>query len=379
MNSSLFNRLDYPTLDGCNYLNQASLGLIGQPAVKAMHKFIDDFARHGNCYLSDEDEIAFLNSLRSVAAKLFVSPESHIAIVASASEILAQLPMMLLPGAGGFILAVSSDFPAVTRPWLRQQIDQNCQIRFVEDSQSEDLTDGLIAAIDESTSVVTVSSVQYATGTRVDINRLRETTARAGARLIVDVTQEAGASSINASTWDADAVVSSGYKWLGGHGGVALAVMSPRLLDIVPPMPGWMGAPDPFSFDATSILLASDARRYTQSTMSYASVACLTTAIEQLLALGTEKIEAHARKLATLLIEGARQHGWHPFRALSDSAASSHIIALSHQDKSSEEAVKMLVSRNIFCSSRNGRIRVSLAPYNDESDINALVRVLGSL
>ena len=379
MISALFDRLDYPTLDGCSYLNQASLGLIGQPAVKSMHKFIDDIARHGNRYLSDVDEIACLDSLRSVAAKLFASPESHIAIVASASEILAQLPMMLLPGKGRFVLAVSSDFPAVTRPWLRQQVDRNCQIRFVEDSQSEDLTDGLIAAIDESTSVLAVSSVQYATGTRVDINRLREATARANAHLIVDVTQEAGASSMHASTWDADAVVSSGYKWLGGHGGISLAAMSPRLLDIAPPMPGWMGAPDPFIFDAKSILLADDARRYTQSTMSYASVACLTAAIEQLLALGFEKIEAHARKLAHLLIEGAGQHGWHPFRALGDSAASSHIIALSHQDKSAEDTVRILADHNVFCSARNGRVRVSLAPYNDESDIDAFIRVLGSL
>ena len=379
MTTALLNRLDYPTLDGCTYLNQASLGLIGRPAVKTMHKFIDDFARHGNRYMSDADEVACLNSLRSVAAKLFASPESHIAIVASASEILAQLPTMLLPGAGKFVLAVSSDFPAITRPWLRQQIDQKCQVRFVEDRQSEDLTDGLIAAIDESTSVVAVSSVQYATGTQVDINRLREATACAGARLIVDVTQEAGASPINAGTWDADAVVASGYKWLGGHGGASVAVMSPRLLDIVPPMPGWMGAADPFNFDAKSVLLANNARRYTQSTMSYASVACLTTAIEKLLAVGMEKIEAHARKLATLLIEGAGQHGWQPFRALGDPAASSHIIALSHQNKSAVEAVDLLASRNVFCSSRNGRIRVSLAPYNDESDINAFVRVLGIL
>jgi hypothetical protein len=48
MISSLFDRLDYPSLLQGVYLNQASLGLIGQPAVTAMHTFIDDVARHGN-------------------------------------------------------------------------------------------------------------------------------------------------------------------------------------------------------------------------------------------------------------------------------------------------------------------------------------------
>jgi selenocysteine lyase/cysteine desulfurase len=87
----------------------------------------------------------------------------------------------------------------------------------------------------------------------VDIFRLRQSTVQVGARLIVDATQAAGAMRVDAAAWDADTVVASGYKWLGGHGGVALATTSPRLLDQIPPLPGWMGASDPFGFDATSL------------------------------------------------------------------------------------------------------------------------------
>ncbi len=68
-------------------------------------------------------------------------------------------------------------------------------------------------------------------------------------------------------------------KWLGGHGGCAVAVLDPRLLSVPPPSPGWMGAPDPFAMDAQQLLLAPDARRYTQSTMSYISMAGLTAAL----------------------------------------------------------------------------------------------------
>ena len=128
-------------------MNQASLGLIGRLAVQEMHQFIDDYARHGNCYMSDKDEVAYLSSLRSVGAKLFACPLSDVAIVAGASEILAQIPLMIQPAAGSTIVAVASDFPAVTRPWLRQQDLHNCRIRFVEDSQSENLTDALIEVI----------------------------------------------------------------------------------------------------------------------------------------------------------------------------------------------------------------------------------------
>jgi Selenocysteine lyase len=89
-------------------------------------------------------------------------------------------------------------------------------VRFVDDQPTCNLTDTLIEAIDENTAVVAVSSVQYATGTVVDISRLRRSTAQVGARLIVDATQAAGAMRVDAAAWDADAVVASGYKWLGG-------------------------------------------------------------------------------------------------------------------------------------------------------------------
>ena len=258
MISSLFNRLDYPSLHQSVYLNQASLGLIGQPAVTAMHAFIDNVARHGNLYMSDRDEVTCCGTLRERASRLLHCDSAQVAIVSSASEILGQLPMLLEPRPRSTVLAVSSDFPAITRPWLRLAALKGVTVRFVDDQPTRDLTDTLIEAIDERTSVVTVSSVQYATGTVVDISRLRQRTVQVGACLVVDATQAAGAMRVNAAAWDADVVVASGYKWLGGHGGVAIAIMSPLLLEQIPPLPGWMGASNPFQFDATSVSLANE-------------------------------------------------------------------------------------------------------------------------
>jgi len=338
-----------------------------------MHTFIDDVARHGNLYMSDSDEVGYCETLRERAARLFHCDSTQVAIVAGASEILGQLPSLLQPRLNSTILAVSSDFPAITRPWLRLAARKNHRVRFVDDQPTCNLTDTLIEAIDGNTAVVAVSSVQYATGTVVDISRLRRRTAQVGARLIVDATQTAGAMRVDAAAWDADAVVASGYKWLGGHGGVALAIISPLLLEQIPPLPGWMGASDPFEFDATSVSLANDARRYTQSTMSYASMAGLTVAVEQLLLLGQARIEAHARTLAAMLVSDASKYGWQPFRSLGDPAASPHIISLGHPRESVQAVVKSLRGLNIVCGIRGGRIRISLAPYNDASDVNTLI------
>jgi len=374
--NSLAPRAHYASLAECVYLNQASLGLLGRSTVEAMHRFVDEVARHGNLHMSDADEVRYFEQLRERASRLFGAPFERIAIVASASELLGQIPQLLPPVAGRKVLAVATDFPALTRPWLRVAARGECRMHFVEDDPARDLTSDLIAALDAETAVVAVGCVQYATGTRLDVPRLQSAARGAGASLIVDATQAAGALALDAGRWGADVVVSSGYKWLGGHGGVALAVMAPSLLERPPPLPGWMGAPDPFDFDATRLRLADDARRYTQSTMSYVSLAALGASLDQLLELGEEAIEAHARGLSTALIEWAGEAGWTPFRQASDPAASPHIVSLMRPEQDPEATHEALRSAKIVCSARGGRVRVSLAPYNDESDLEALVAAL---
>ena len=68
MINALVERSSYPSLNDCVYLNQASLGLIGQPAVQSMHEFLDNTARHGNLRMTDEEEVGFFESLRQRGA-----------------------------------------------------------------------------------------------------------------------------------------------------------------------------------------------------------------------------------------------------------------------------------------------------------------------
>ena len=377
MVSSLIDRREYPTLRECVYLNQASLGLIADPAVEAMHDLLDRVVRHGNLHMSDEDEAGFLDGLRQRAARLLSVGDARIALLSSASELLGQAPFLLAPRQGSKVIAVATDFPAITRPWLRREERGECRVEFVEDRPDSDLTADLVARIDARTSVVAVGWVQYATGTTIDVPRLRAATEEAGVRLVLDATQGAGAMRCDGDTWRADLMVSSGYKWLGGPGGVAIGALAPDVIDQIPPLPGWMGAPSPFAFDATRIALAEGARRFTQSTMSYLSVAGLTTAMDQLLAIGLDRVEQHATRLRDLLLHAIEDRGWLPFRRPTDPAAASHIVSLGRPGTESAGVQVQLGRAGIVCSLRGDRLRVSLSPYNDEDDIAALATALG--
>ena len=140
----------YPTLAQCRYLNQASLGLVSEPAVDAMRAFLDDIARHGNLHMTDDEEVAFASALRSRAARMLHAEPDRVALVGGASELMGQLPGMLEPQRGSAILCVASDFPAVTRPWLRYAEARDCCVRFIEDDPAVDLTEALVDAVDDT-------------------------------------------------------------------------------------------------------------------------------------------------------------------------------------------------------------------------------------
>ncbi len=376
MIESLSNRKDYPCLKNNCYLNQASLGLIGETAASAMHHFLSDTARHGNLNMSDADETAFLDATRLKIGRLLNAQPDNIAVVSSASEILSQLPFLIKPRKNKKIVLVETDFPAITRPWIAYSERKSLKLIFVKEQIAENLTDQIIKNLDETTAVVCVSFVQFSSGTRLNILKLRNATKRLGIRLVVDITQAAGVIPISLESWEADLVICSGYKWLGGHGGVAFAIFSADLLNFQPPWIGWFGGENPFELDATRLLLAKTAAKYTQSTMSYISVIGLNAAIDNLLNIGIEKIYRHSNSLATILASRLEGLDWKSLHKFDNLEYSPHIISLNSSKVDIKKKFAELSKNGIICGIRNGRLRISIAHYNNQIDIETLIKQL---
>jgi selenocysteine lyase/cysteine desulfurase len=343
-----------------------------------MVDFLVDVAQYGNLRLSDAAEERILDDLREAAAALFEAPLRSVAVVGGASEGLGQLAI-LTAKAGGEVLLVASDFPSVTYPWLVARERFGTVVRWVQDSPRQDLTAALVDGIQSGTTAVCFSAVQYTTGSLVDVGEVVRRAHAVGARVIVDVTQMAGAMPVSLRSWSADALVCSGYKWLSTHGGVALLVVADELLQDVPPIVGWKGTQHPFQFGPTTLALATDARRFELSTIAYSSAAGLSTSIELLAGVGYPALTRHAEALARELVAATEPHGWIPFRDLDAPGASHHIVSLRHPTLAAPAIQARLAEEHqIVVSSRGDGIRVSLHAYNDSSDIDALVGAMGN-
>jgi len=370
---------EYEALAYCTYLNQASLGLIPRASVEASVRFLADVAQHGNLRLSDQAEAGVLDGLRTAAAELLGAPVASVAVVGGASEGLGQLAA-LLSSAGGEVVLVASDFPSVTYPWLAAHDRVGMRIRWVRDTADHDLTLSLSDAINERTTVVSVSAVQFATGSQVDVAALVARARDVGARVVVDVTQMAGAAPVAMTQWGVDALVCSGYKWLSAPSGVALLAIAEHLAAAIPVIVGWKGSATPFDFTPQELSLAADARRFELSTMSYSAAMGLLTSIKLLTRIGLTTISDHASALAAELAERTAPLRWTPYRAPGEPSASGHIVSLRHPDAAADQVQAALASQhNINTSSRAGGIRGSLHAYNSSHDIRAVTQALASI
>ena len=338
-----------------------------------MTEFLSTVARYGNLKMTDKQEANFLDPLRGSISKLLQAQPENIAILSSASELLSQVPNLCSPEPNSKIILVSTDFPSITRPWLTNKKTDDLKICFVNEVPNADLTQTIIENIDPNTSVVCVSYVQFASGTRIDIKKLTKYTKEVGAKLVVDVTQAAGAIPINLSEWSADILVCSGYKWLGGHGGVAFGLLSNELLRKDPPTIGWFSNENPFDMEATKLNLSKTAAKYTQSTISYISVVGLKTAIQQLLDIKVSSIMRHSDKLAKILFSMLEDSDWKSFRPTTSNEFSSHIISLTHPCADTVKSTfEQLSKKGLVFGIRNGRLRISISHYNNSTDIKYL-------
>ncbi len=375
---ALSARSDFPVLDEVVYLNTGSIGLEPLPVQRAGEELGSQIAGRGTVGFDDEVEKRVGDIPRAAVARLLGSSPDDVAVVTHATEALCQVAWWLKPGAGENVVSADLEFPSVTYPWLRVARDTGVEVRLaraLHDPATFSL-DAIAAAVDARTAVICVSHVQYATGHRLDPAALVELARSVDAKLILDATQSAGVVPLDAPALGVDVLVSSGYKWLCSAPGAGVCYLRPELWEqLDPPFVGWKSTEDAIAFDATTIPLASAARRLEYSTPAYAAGAALTAAVDYLLELGVENVLAHDLALAGELREGLERLGAEVLTPAEDDRRAGIVIAR-FPGREGAEVASELARAGVVVSPRLGAVRFSLHHFNDSSDVERALAAL---
>ena len=219
---------------------------------------------------------------RAQVATLLGTPTEQVTLTPNVSTALFQAAYAL-PGKGT-VLARAGDFPSNTRAWERAAERGGPQLRLVPSTAAPAVADYL----DEDVTAVTVSAVDYRTGERVDLPRLRE--AVGDRLLIVDAIQGFGV--IDADWRCADVLAVGGQKWLRAGWGCGFMACSARALDrLGHGLSGWTGVADPILGSADQLPVRT-ADRFTITNPSPPAAAGLAAALQIVAVTGIAAIEA---------------------------------------------------------------------------------------
>ena len=363
-------------------LSYANVATTSSAAHKASMKWSDALARGGAAEFDGEAEKNGMMPLRKAAARLLSCEVADVCVGSSATELLCSLAWAVSPSRGSNIVSTRASFPSTVYPWRRVAESNGAEIRLADcDEALYTHPDDILDLIDDATSVVTLSHVEYSNGQRYDLRRFADAAHSVGALLVVDATQSMGALPIDAVSSGADAIVSSGYKWLRGTYGAAVAYISSGIRgDLNPGLLGFRSHVDIWDLRADRMELPEDASRFEYTTIHFGAALGLAAAVEEINEMGIEEVWRHDLALADSVIDGARRLGIDVVSPLSESERSAIVSLRLPEGVSSEDiAHKLQDEYSILVTSRTGLLRVSPHIDNTEGDVQALIEALERL
>ena len=327
------------------YCNTASYGLPPQPAWEALQSALADWHSGRTSW---EDWGKSTEGARAVFARLVGARVERVAVGSTVSELVGSVVTALPPGAR--VVVPDIEFTSTLFPLL---VQGRLDVRTVPLAK-------LVDAIADGVDAVAFSAVQMSSGEVADHDPILDAAAGVGAITLCDATQALGWLPLEAGRFDA--VVCSAYKWLMSPRGSAFLTVSDRLLEsVVPHSAGWYAGEDVHaSYFGPPLRLASDARRLDLSPAWFSWVGTQ-PALELIERIGIQAIHDHDLVLANRFRAGI---GLHP--------SNSAIVCADLPG-----AADRLADAGIVAAVRGGRLRTSWHLYNNESDVDQVLNIVG--
>jgi selenocysteine lyase/cysteine desulfurase len=317
---------------------------------------------------------------RSAFARVLGCDPAGVALVPAASYGLATAAANIALRAGDRILVLRDQFPSNVYTWQRSAVETGAEVLAIDTPEDGDLTSALIAAIDERTAVVACPHCRWTDGALIDLSAVAEAARAAGAALVLDLTQSAGALPLDIVRVDPDFVVAAAYKWLLGPYATGFLYVAERWRDGRPIEEHWMaraGAED-FSrlVDYQDAYRPGAARFDVGEAANFALLPAAVVALDQIAAWGVPAIAETLAARTRAIAARAEPLG---LRASDPRLRAGHFLGLRLPDSAPPDLVARLAAEDVHVSVRGRSLRVTPHLYNDDADTDRLIDALARL
>jgi selenocysteine lyase/cysteine desulfurase len=373
MKDFLSYRKLFPITERYAYLNHAALCPISTLVQQRMERHLRDVAEHGLVHVDAWERS--VSQIRADCARLIGAEPAEVAFVRNTSHGLSLVAAGLPWRSGENVLcAVSEEYPSNVYPWQRLEA-RGVELRAVAAPGGRVETAAYARAGDARTRLVAVSSVQYATGWRADLEELGRLCAERDWLLCVDGIQSVGVLPVDVRAAGIHFLAADSHKWMLGLPGIGIFYVDAALAgSLEPALIGWRSMREAFNFDQTKIDLRPDALRFEEGNLPYALIEGMGASVQMLLELGVARVEQRVRQLQDHLTARLREDG-HEVASSPEERHRSGAITFRPRGGDPTGLVARLAQRGVVVSCRRGLVRVSPHFYNLEEELDRLVEL----
>ena len=364
----------FPLTEHYIHMNHAGVSPMSQRARAAIEQVVDAMT---NRPYRDHWAQDGADRVRALVAQLINAPAASIALTRSTAHGMSLLAQGLSWEEGDNVVGATGEYPANVYPWMNLA-RRGVEFRQAPATDGRITPDSVMAMVDSRTRLVAVSHVEFWNGFRVDIEAIGAECRRRGVVFAVDVMQSAGALKLDLERLPVDFCAAGAGKWLMGPPGIGFCFCAGPLLDRLQPVIVGVGSVAGndryFEYDLT---LADGARRFEESVVSLLDTAAFGAALDLLLEVGPEAIEARVLHLSRMLAEGVAAAGYEiiePWPRTRDE--SSGIVSFRSKKVPSSSLLRDLSAAHVIARTHRDFVRLSPHFYNTEQEVDRVLEIL---
>jgi len=369
---------EFPISDDIVYLNHAAVSPWPQRTSEAVVAFaqenVTQGAQHYLRWLKVERE------LRDSLSWLLNAPSHNdIALLKNTSEALSIVAYGIDWQPGDNIVSFADEFPSNRIIW-ESLASKGVSLRLVELSDSVAPEADLISLCDERTRLISVSSVQYASGLRMDIDKIGAFCRDNNILFCVDAIQSLGAFPFDVQQCQADFVMADGHKWMLGPEGLAVFYCRAEVREqLALKQYGWHMVAHPGNYDSTEWTPSPTATRFECGSPNMLGIHALHASLSLIREIGLNTISRNIIKNTSLLIELIDNIDGSTLLSPRNQARQSGIVTFCIKGKNHTDLYASLMENGIICAPRGGGIRFSPHFYTTQEQIHSAVQIMSDI
>jgi len=365
---------EFPLDPALCYLNHAAVAPWPKRTEEAVNRFSHENTHWGATHY--RNWLLLEKQLREQCRMLLNADDSNdIALVKNTSEGLSMVAYGLTWRAGDNVVISDEEFPSNRIVWesLRTKGVVVKEVSLKGPNPEADI----IAAVDHQTRLISISSVQYASGFRLHLEILGAFCQQNNILFCVDAIQSLGALPFDVQQIHADFVIADGHKWLLGPEGLAVFYSSPTARSQLEVNEyGWHMIEHAGDYSRKTWTVAPSAQRFECGSPNMLSIHALSASLSLLLEVGIEQVHRQLDENISYLIKKLQAHPHIDIISTQQRERRAGIVTFKHRTLDSNNLYQVLMTKHVICAHRGGGIRFSPHFYTPKNVIDRAINAI---